>query len=103
MKTFYGIELFGEPSDSPPNVDNAVIIDEYDVARMIEKATFSEWRKIILFPSKEHAEYFVYHFNNNKVDDYTESMMSGEYYVHILNPKYPKPEKLYADQIKVNK
>ena len=96
------IKLTGESSDLAcnPTRSNMVVKTSFGGFKLAEEASWDNWKMGIVFPNEEKAQYFLKTFNS-KMLDYRDGMLKEDYVVHVIHFKYPKPESLYADQIKM--
>lgn len=105
MSNFMNIELFGEDNDFPcnPTRNNMVIKTKYNGFKRVDASTFSDWEFGIIFPDKDKVQYFLDNFKPNTHMDYRDGMIPDDYVFHIIHFKYPKQQRLYADQLKMSK
>jgi hypothetical protein len=105
MGNFLNIELIGELNDTPchPTKDNMVIKTKHNGYKLVDNSTWDSWEIGFIFPDSEKAEYFAKHFDHSTMSNYKEGMLKDNYIFHIIHFKYPKPNSLYADQLKMTK
>lgn len=103
MSNFMNIVLFGEPTDVPckPSKTNMVVKTRYNGFKLAEQAGFDDWEMGIVFPDDEKAFYFLTRFDIHEHLDYRDGMLPDDYFIHIIYFKYPKEDRLYADQLKM--
>lgn len=102
MNNFMGIKLIGESNDLPcnPTKSNTVIKTKYNGFKLADNCIWDDWKIGIVFPDNDKAQFFLDNFKSEMMD-YREGMFKGNYVVHILHFKFPKPQELYADQIQM--
>lgn len=102
-RSIYNMNIVGEDNDTPPiiNKDNIVIETKYNGFRMMDDSSWNEWVTMFVFPDSEKAEYFAKHIEKG-MNRFQEGMLKGDYIFHKINCKYPIPEKIYADQLRMS-
>ena len=101
--SLYNMNIVGEENDTPPiiNKHNIVIETKWNGFRMMDDASFTKWETIFIFPDNEKAEYFAKHMEKG-MNRYQEGMLKDDYIFHKIDCKYPAPEKIYADQLRMS-
>ena len=101
--SIFTIKLIQEEGDIKPEIKRANMVIEtvYNGLKMFENSTWDSWKKIFIFPDAEKAEFFTKNFKHS-MHDYREGMMIGDYVFHIINCKFPEPDEIYADQLKMS-
>lgn len=99
------VELFGEEHDLPcnPTRSNMVVKTKYNGFKAASKSTYDDWEFGIVFPDEEKVNYFLDNFKPKSHMDYRDGMLRDDYVFHIIHFKYPKEERLYADQLKMSR
>ena len=102
-RSIYNTKIVGEANDTPPIIDkhNIVIETKYNGFRMMDDASWDEWVTMFVFPDSEKAEYFAKHIEKG-MNRFQEGMLKGDYIFHKIDCKYPIPEKIYADQLRMS-
>ena len=102
-RSIYNMKIVGEDNDTPPIIDkdNIVIETKYNGFRMMDDSSWNEWVTMFVFPDSEKAEYFAKHIKKG-MHKFQEGMLKGDYIFHKIDCKYPIPEKIYADQLRMS-
>lgn len=67
----------------PFNRNTAVCITRHNGYRLMEDSMFCEVLKILMFPERKHAEYFVNHQNETK-GSFRDCMLKDDYQVFLI-------------------
>jgi len=102
--SIYTMKIIGEANDVAPVIKskNIVIKTKYNGLKMMDNASFTDWETMFIFPDSEKAVFFINNFKSD-MHEYQEGMMKDDYIFHIIHCVYPKPEQIYADQLRMTK